>query len=138
MVGRPFIDTDLLLETLYASSEKSVLTCSEIYDSLGERGFRALERRALLSLESVQGAIIALGGGTLLAEANQQFLRGLGTWVYLSVSEEVLKKRGPSRFRGSDEERRRLYQSLPARQLDLSDLSEGEILHRLQEIFHGK
>ena len=66
LTGLPFTDSDDALQMLYCKESGRDLTVREIFQTLGEDGFRRLEMRALRNLFSGDGSkIIALGGGVL-------------------------------------------------------------------------
>lgn len=136
-----FIDTDQLLE------ERISLSCAELTRKFGVRTFRFFEREVIASLENIQGAIIALGGGSLLDAANAQRIVQLGTLVYLQLEKETLKKRllstslptflDPKDPEGSFNkmfhEREPIYQTFSHVQLPIGSLSQEQILKRLGE-----
>lgn len=80
---RSFIDMDDLFE------EPSRL----LYQKLGERAFRELETSYLKSLSSLQGYVIATGGGTVCDPGNCLVLRQLGTIVHLNIPKEIIRQR---------------------------------------------
>ena len=86
-LGVPFIDLDLEIEREQGRS------VTEIFDTEGEAGFRALEARALVAASTHDPAVIACGGGVVLEPANRVTLRNTGTCVYLDVSLDVLEAR---------------------------------------------
>lgn len=87
-LGLPFIDTDSLVEG------RAGLAVREIFASLGEREFRALEREESLTALHGEDAVIALGGGALADPA----LRSALEWhtpVYLAVTfSEAMRRVG--------------------------------------------
>jgi shikimate kinase len=87
-LNRPFVDTDTLVE---ASSRLSV---AEIFATLGEEGFRALERAAVVDVSaSPTPLVIACGGGAVLDAASRERLRATGVVVWLQAPVEVLSAR---------------------------------------------
>src|SRR5689334_18525522 len=78
---RPFIDTDDLLLELYKKETGQSKKAKQIYEKLGEKGFRELEKRTLYLLKEVQNSIIALGGGAVLDPENVLFLQKVGALV---------------------------------------------------------
>lgn len=92
-LGWDFIDTDARIE---AEAEQSI---AEIFRRGGESRFRALERAVLERLPE-RRAVIALGGGALVAEENRALLRGKGTLVWLDApAESLLERVGDARER---------------------------------------
>lgn len=82
-----FIDLDNFIE---ARQHKTV---KDIFATIGQDGFRTLERRALLEVADYEDVIIALGGGTPCFFDNMEVVNRAGTSVYLKPSEEVLHRR---------------------------------------------
>ena len=70
MLERQFIDTDLLIE----SEEKC--TIAKIFESIGEKGFRDIESRAIAYASKNSGTVIATGGGAILRDENVRLLKG--------------------------------------------------------------
>lgn len=145
---RPFIDTDDLILELYLKETGKRHKLREIYRSLGEEGFRALETRALGALRQVKEAIIAVGGGAVLKEENVQLLQSVGALVFLQASPEKLKERifkeelpaflDPKDPEGSFyrmvQEREPIYRSIAARRVDTDALDEAGVLASLRSI----
>ncbi len=88
MLDRPLIDSDDWIES---GQEKSV---REIFAEQGEAGFRDLEQTAVCQVASFSDpAVISLGGGAVLRQANQQVIRETGYRVWLDASAEFLYER---------------------------------------------
>jgi shikimate kinase len=76
--GAPFNDLDLMIE------REAGMPIPEIFAKGGEPAFRALETRLLPSaLEP--GSVVALGGGSLIDDANWEIVARLAETVYLDV-----------------------------------------------------
>ncbi|HEY7419954.1 MAG TPA: shikimate kinase [Ktedonobacteraceae bacterium] len=91
-----FIDSDTAIEQMHRQEKGEALLFREIFKRYGEAYFSALETRTLQHIaQTCETTKIALacGGQTPLREKNQQILSGLGTIIYLQVSEPVLLKR---------------------------------------------
>jgi shikimate kinase len=141
-LSRPFIDTDHLLEAEYALLKHEKLSCREIYLKLGEEGFRALETQVLASLQNVQHAVIAVGGGMILHRTNLEILKKMGKLIYLSLDRETLKKRllsstlpaylDPLDPEGSFdqmyEKRKTFYERIRAIHIDVSEKTDLSVL----------
>lgn len=85
-LGFDFVDTDhYMLET-------SSLTVAEVVASEGWEGFRARESEALRAVTR-PGLVVATGGGMVLAEANREFMRDMGTVFYLCAPAPLLAAR---------------------------------------------
>lgn len=80
MLSRRVIDVDQLI------SRRSGKSIPEMFDEMGEEGFRRRETSVLESLLLEAPAIVACGGGVCTCEENRELLRRLGTVVYLEVS----------------------------------------------------
>ena len=77
-VRAPFHDLDRMIE------DEAGMTIAEIFAASGEVGFRALESRVLpRALES--GAVVALGGGTVINDTNWQVVAAGSSTIYLEV-----------------------------------------------------
>lgn len=85
--GCPFIDLDARIEAARGK------TIREIFASEGEEAFREMESATLRELDSVQGAVIATGGGIVQRAANREFLKKVGFVIHLRARFETLLKR---------------------------------------------
>lgn len=154
-MGMPFLDTDDLI--IHQYQEKSSI--SEIYQELGEKKFRDLESKVILSLQPKKSSVIALGGGGVLNEISLSHLKKLGRLIYLKShftglhtrileSKKVPSMIDPHHFSESlhslYEERKPIYESIHADHVDVSLLDEKSILEKLyflskeeQRIDHG-
>lgn len=146
--GRTFIDTDERLEQRYGNQH----TCRGIYKKLGEEAFRRLETETIASLIGVRRAIIAVGGGSIVARENHTLLTSLGTLVYLKLPLSTLKtrifaKELPPYLDTHDpegtleaiyHEREALYRDLCHHTLDLEDKDEALILNLFHEVLRGQ
>ena len=94
-LGWPFADLDAGIEKAAGK------TVAKIFEDEGEAAFRALESRVLAAtLEDARSKpgmtdnlVLALGGGTLLAEENRQLIRRHCRCVWLQASAETLAAR---------------------------------------------
>lgn len=134
--GLTFFDSDHLIET------KASLSCREIVLARGEKIFRQLEEEAIESLQNVEHAVIALGGGALMSEKNRKIIENMGILLYLKASKEFLKNRilseelpaflDPHDPEGSFEkiyhQRTKIYETIAALPLDVEGKTEDEIL----------
>lgn len=84
-LGLAFIDTDAEIE------RKQRCSISDIFRESGEEAFRQMETSQLYSLE-LEGseAVISLGGGTPMRDANMRVLKRLGKIIYLKASPGIL------------------------------------------------
>ncbi|WP_320039941.1 shikimate kinase AroL [uncultured Desulfobacter sp.] len=86
-LNRSFLDTDLVLESTYAT------TIAQMVAQHGWSYFREKETETLMGLDLENGPIIATGGGIILAEENRHFLKESGVVVYLYATAPVLTDR---------------------------------------------
>lgn len=87
-LGRPFVDTDRLVE------ERAGRSVPEIFAADGEAAFRALEARAVAdALDSPEEAVIAFGGGAVLDPASRQRAREAALVVWLRAPPAELARR---------------------------------------------
>ena len=84
-LGRPFLDTD---QGIVQRAGKPI---SQIFDEMGEAGFRDLETQAVRDAANQStGCIIATGGGAILREENLRALRRTGRIYFLDRALEAL------------------------------------------------
>lgn len=84
--GRPFIDTDLLIQHRFGRP------ISQIFQLYGEDAFRDHETSVLKTLDR-EPSVISTGGGIVLRPENWDEMRRLGTIVYLKAPLQVLLDR---------------------------------------------
>ncbi|MEM8843687.1 MAG: shikimate kinase AroK [Pseudomonadota bacterium] len=77
---QPFFDSDRMIE------KKTGVAISTIFELEGEDGFRSRESKALVELLEKDNAVIATGGGIVLAEENQKLLSEKSIIIYLKAS----------------------------------------------------
>lgn len=91
-LGFAFLDLDELIE------KEAGMPVKDIFSSLGEAGFRALESRAIEKLSSGSlgsDLVVSTGGGAVVREENRARLKSFGTLVCLKASpEEILRRVG--------------------------------------------
>jgi shikimate kinase len=85
-LGVPFHDTDVEVSAASGSS------IQELWESIGEEGFRDLERAMVSRLAGAE-AIVATGGGVVLDRRNREVMSGSGTVIWLQASPEALMER---------------------------------------------
>ena len=136
-----FIDTDNMMK------KESGLNLSELLKKMGEKHFRSLENSIIAKISDVSGAVIAVGGGSILNEKNVKTLKQNGLIVSLITGRIDFKR---NRFK--DEESRLLSQwnqifqsaksvlslktpSFPAADymIDVTDLSIEEASQKIME-----
>lgn len=77
MFNRRFVDTDRMVE------RKMRMSVTKIFETFGEKEFRALETRALESLSRDKSLLVSCGGGVIETPANIEIMHRLGYCVYL-------------------------------------------------------
>lgn len=82
--GREFVDSD---DEITIKIKKSI---PQFFSEFGEKAFRIQESEIIRQLSRREGAIIATGGGAVLAEENIYYLRQNGVIVFLDRSPEKL------------------------------------------------
>ena len=85
-LGVPFHDTDVEVARATGS------TIRELWDSIGEDGFRDLERTAVSRLAGTV-AIVATGGGAVTDALNREVMAASGPVVWLQAPAEILLAR---------------------------------------------
>lgn len=86
-LGYDFVDVDRMIEQQCGKS------ISEVFQELGEKEFRHMERNALLNIVGMRETVVSLGGGAMASEENFQLLHEHGTIVYLRMSPEEATRR---------------------------------------------
>eukprot|EP00271_Cylindrocystis_brebissonii_P010638 TRINITY_DN2689_c0_g1_i1.p1 TRINITY_DN2689_c0_g1~~TRINITY_DN2689_c0_g1_i1.p1 ORF type:complete len:380 (+),score=49.25 TRINITY_DN2689_c0_g1_i1:192-1331(+) len=86
VLGYGFFDSDSLVEQTVGT------TVAAIFAEHGEQAFRDLESQALTQLASMEGLVVASGGGAVLREANWRCMRD-GIVVWIDVPLEILASR---------------------------------------------
>jgi len=84
---RPFTDLDTLIV------RAAGLPVAEVFERRGEAAFRRLESSALSRAARRGGAVVALGGGTLLSASNRVVVARSGTLVRLTCSRREIARR---------------------------------------------
>ena len=87
-LGLTFVDVDKVIV------KKMNMSVKEILQKFGEPYYRALETMTVKALiEDKERKVISLGAGLPVQEQNEQYIKQLGTVVYLKGSAETLRKR---------------------------------------------
>lgn len=77
-----FVDTDRVIE------ERTGADIDWIFDLEGEEGFRLREEGIIEELTTMQGIVLATGGGAVISAKNRTLLAARGTVIYLETSIE--------------------------------------------------
>lgn len=83
----PFVDVDHCIESAAGQPVPAIFAAE------GEAGFRAREAAVLAALASQRAAVVALGGGAVIAPANRQLLRATGVVLTLTARPDTLGAR---------------------------------------------
>ena len=135
---RPYIDTDLLIQTGEGASLQNII------DSHGIEHFRSVEERYVLALSDT-GTVIAPGGSVVLSPKAMAHLKASGIVVYLDASIGSISVRIDIGSRGIVKtpgktladvftERDPLYREYADITFDCGELSQLEIAERLAHI----
>lgn len=92
--GMMFMDSDHEIE------RRTGVEINYIFEKEGETGFRERETGMIRELASLEGVVIATGGGAVLEKVNREQLAASGVIVYLKTDvSEQLRRTGRSRKR---------------------------------------
>ncbi|MBR2316203.1 MAG: AAA family ATPase [Clostridia bacterium] len=83
-LGMAFVDSDARIV------EKTGKSIPEIFESVGEQGFRDIEGQVIAELSLLQNTVIATGGGAVLRQGNVDALRRNGRIYFLDRDIEFL------------------------------------------------
>jgi shikimate kinase len=86
-LGVPFVDLDQAFEAMAGQ------TIRETFEERGERWFREREAELLKGTGALPAAVVALGGGTIVAPENTEFVEKSGISVFLDVPFSVIASR---------------------------------------------
>ena len=86
-LGMSFIDTDLIIQ------QKTGRLLHKIVQDDGKEIFLDIERDAILSLGKVQNTVIATGGSAVLRKEAMEYLKAIGTVVFLKLDFGTVEKR---------------------------------------------
>ena len=76
-----------------AIEKKQEAQISEIFETMGESAFRAIEREMLRETADRKGSVIATGGGTPCYSDNMEWMNEHGTTIYLQFPAAALVDR---------------------------------------------
>jgi shikimate kinase/3-dehydroquinate synthase len=84
---RPFVDLDALI------GESAEASPGALIERYGEAHFRELERRALEEACSIEGVVIATGGGAVIDPLNRWLIADAGISIWLDAPDDILLAR---------------------------------------------
>jgi shikimate kinase len=94
LLGKEFLDSDAEIE------RRTGVDVRYIFEKEGEQRFREREREVIADLTTLDGVIVATGGGAVLDAKNRERLASTGTVVYLQATVDAqLQRTQPSRNR---------------------------------------
>ena len=141
--GKDCVDLDAEIE------RRSGRTIPEIFSESGESRFRELESEAIAELDSLEAAVIAVGGGTPELFANRRRMRKAGVTVWLDVNLDEARRRipdGPGRPRWKNKnsldfqaffQRRRALYALADGRVASSGTTPEEVAAAVVALFEG-
>lgn len=144
-VGVRFFDTDRMVVEL------AHMSLPEIWDGVGEDGFRRLERKAVAAVPD-SGCVAAAGGGAVLSEENRDHMRKGVPVVWLRCRPETLAERveglggrpllehaGPvaDRLSAMLADRARLYEEVATDVVDTDVLDVADVVSEVVEIWRN-
>src|SRR5664280_1125274 len=141
MLDRPFCDLDKEIEITAGRG------IDEIFESMGEEGFRDLEFEVLERVCGHADAVVACGGGIVTEERSVERLRATGDVVYLMVTADEALARVSSELHGRPllsgpspagaaallGLRERLYEAVADFSIDTVDKTPDEVAKRIME-----
>jgi shikimate kinase len=86
-LGLPFVDLDQAIEA------RACRSIRQIFDEVGEPGFRSLEHEVMTAVAAGPPAVVATGGGTVTASANLRLIETTGISVWLNPPFATISKR---------------------------------------------
>lgn len=86
-LGRPFIDLD---ERIVERTGQSI---SQIFAERGEAAFRKLETELINEVIGEPEAVISLGGGAFVSEANRRVIQANGVSIWLDCPFDIIVER---------------------------------------------
>ena len=83
-LGVMFYDLDWYIESRMRKTVK------QIFDEIGEEGFRKIERNMLHEVAEFENVVVSCGGGNPCFFDNMDYMNQLGETIYLKASPETL------------------------------------------------
>lgn len=137
-LARPFVDSDRKIE------QQCKMSISDMFSLYGESYFREKERDVIAKLARYRHAVIATGGGVVLASENVLRLKRNGVLIALTASVDVILERTSRRHNRplleAEERESKIVRLLKERELlyrqaditiDTSDKSPQEIIEMI-------
>ena len=86
-LGLTFIDLDKFIE------ERNCKTVPQLFEELGEPGFRKKERQALEEVSQFNDVVIATGGGAPCFFDNMELMNATGITLFMDIDPAILAER---------------------------------------------
>ena len=139
-LGMAFVDTDAIVV------DQAGVPIDELWERDGEAAFRAQEVAAVADVAAGPPAVVATGGGVVVAGANVAAMSASGTVIWLRATAETLSRRvgdGGGRpllagdlpldkLRSILQERSEAYEAAAGLIIDTDDLSADETADRIE------
>lgn len=143
VLGLSFYDTDLMV------SEQAGMSIPEIWERMGEKGFRELESEAVSSVPA--DSVAAAGGGAVLDGRNREVIASSPPVIWLRTRPETMARRvqeggdrpllasrdAETRLSEILAQRSHLYQGLATHVLDTDDLAPDQVTTEVVSIWRS-
>lgn len=143
LFNRRHLDTDRMVV------HREHASVCDLFDAVGEAGFRALEVAALLSLRDEKSCLVSCGGGIVECPQSVELMRDMGKVVFLDTDlDEALSHISHPEIRpdlGTYEEaarllshRRPLYEQAADYVLDIRGLTFTDVAYAVGELLYDE
>ncbi len=92
-LGIPYTETDDVIEAMYEKESSNKKSCKEIYDLVGEKGFREREKKAVEEIGRCDWNVVICGGSTFMSCENRNILRKNAIIVFCKSDTDTLWNR---------------------------------------------
>ena len=147
-LDREFIDSNNLLEELYAAQYHQELSYREIEQKHGFPFFCDFEKNVVLHLLQKKNCVVSLGGGIALNPENISRLQQAGLLIHFKLPQILLKRKilsgdiphyldpknpGDS-FDAFYKKRMPIYEQITAHQIDVENKTEDMIIEEISKL----
>ena len=87
LLNLEFVDLDHFIQNRYNK------TISQLFEQLGEEGFREIENKVLKEVAQFENVVISTGGGVPCFYDNMEVMNNAGITIYMKASSELLSAR---------------------------------------------
>ena len=140
-LGFDFVDTDELIV------ERAGKPITEIFEEVGQAGFREVESAVLADLKGSDSSVISTGGGIVTVPENVAALQALGMVVWLDASADAIFERVSGNnerpllqtedplgtIREMLDQRTELYEAAADQRVDTEGLHQDELAYGVAE-----